>query len=94
MQVDAGSDAITAVIEHTQPSFAFFGHYHERTPPEGWRLGRTEVYHLRALEFHGRGHCAEELVLGVLRWAAGRARFEYAPAEWLRTFTRDNWETR
>jgi hypothetical protein len=57
-------------------------------------MGATRVYHLRGLEFAGRGHTAEPRTLGVLRWQESSGRFEYVAADWLRTFTRENWETR
>jgi Calcineurin-like phosphoesterase len=94
MQAEAGSDAITALIRHVRPPFAFFGHYHEYTPPEGWKIGTTNVYHLRGLEFRGRGHTAEDKAMGVLRWDDQNSQFQYASAVWLRSFNRDNWEWR
>jgi hypothetical protein len=94
MILDAGSEAITAVLERARPAFAFFGHYHGEGRLDECDFGATQVYHLAGLEFHGRGHSAEERCCGVLRWQDGRGSFEYLAPRWLQTITRHNWTAR
>jgi hypothetical protein len=42
----SGSEAITSVLRHARPAFAFFGHYHTDGPLEAAGLAPTQVYHL------------------------------------------------
>jgi hypothetical protein len=94
MILDAGSDAITAVIELARPAFAFFGHYGCPGRLEACDFGATQVFHLHGLEFRAEGGHAEEESVGVLRWAAEGGSFEYLAPAWLRTVTRHNWRHR
>jgi hypothetical protein len=94
MILDAGSEYLSFAIEHARPAFAFFGHYHGGGRLHECDFGRTRAYHLEGLEFRGRGGCAEERCVGVLRWHDGAGEFDYVEPRWLRTFTRHNWESR
>jgi hypothetical protein len=94
MVLDAGSEAITALIRSARPAFAFFGHYHGEGQLDECDFGQTQVYHLAGLEFRGKGGSAEDGCAGVLRWQDGGGSFEYLEPRWLRTITRHNWMTR
>ncbi len=94
MLPDSGSDDITTVLRLARPGFHFFGHYHGPGRLYLCDFRPTQVFHLHGLELHGPGGTAEEGSVGVLRWADGTCRFEYLPPEWLRTFTRHNWDHR
>jgi hypothetical protein len=94
MLVNAGSDAITAIVRSVRPSFAFFGHYHGKGRLDAYDFAPTQVFHLHGLEFRERGGCAEAASVGVLRWPEPGGRFEYVDPAWLRTFTRHNWRHR
>lgn len=91
-----GSEALTRLRHLTTPPFAFFGHYHgtigEIAPTEGVSSGR--LFHMSGLELSGRDGTAEPHTVGVLHWDGARGEFEYLPEEWLRTFTRFNWQYR
>jgi Icc-related predicted phosphoesterase len=91
---DAGSEAISLVIEQARPAFAFHGHYHGEPPPGGRDYAPTRVVHLEGVEFRGKRGSAEERSVGVLRVGEAGASFEYVDPAWLRTVTRDNWQTR
>jgi hypothetical protein len=95
MFADAGSEAISALLRHARPAFAFFGHYHAamRAGPDDY--APTALHHLHGLEMRARrgGH-AEEGSVGVLRWGGTAGEFEPVSAAWLRGFTRHNWEHR
>jgi hypothetical protein len=90
----SGSTEIDAVINLARPAFAFFGHYGGTGRRVQGDFGDTQVYHLGGCELRGPGGSAEDGSVGVLRWADGRATFDYLPPAWLRTFTRHNWQTR
>jgi hypothetical protein len=94
MFVDSGSEAISLVVSEAKPAFAFFGHYRGTGRQVAGDFGRTQVFHLSGLEFRGRGRCAEEGSVGVLRWSGQSGRFDYVDPDWLRTVTRDNWRYR
>jgi hypothetical protein len=94
MFADSGSDAISLIVAEAQPAFAFFGHYRGTGGQVAGDFGRTQVFHLSGLEFRGRGRCAEEGSVGVLRWSGRGGDFAYVDPEWLRTVTRDNWRHR
>jgi hypothetical protein len=94
MFLDAGSDAIGAVIRLARPAFAFFGHYHGPGRLDACDFHPTQVFHLHGLEFRGRGKTAEEGSVGVLRWTGHGGQFEYLDPAWLRTVTRHNWKHR
>lgn len=91
---DSGSEAISLCIEEAKPAFAFFGYYHPGDRLVTDERGPTRIFHLHGLEFRGQGGTAEPGSVGVLRWQAGRGRFEYLDAAWLRTVTRYNWNHR
>jgi hypothetical protein len=91
MIVNAGSDAITAVVRLAGPAFAFFGHYHGEGQLDACDFAPTQVFHPHGLEFRQRGGCAESGSVGVLRWDERGGQFEYVDAAWLRTCTRHNW---
>jgi Icc-related predicted phosphoesterase len=90
---EAGSEALSLVIEQAQPAFAFFGHYHGEAQGKG-RIGKTSLFHLGGLEFRGKSGCAEERSVGLLRMNLAGATFEYVEPAWLRSITRHNWQTR
>jgi hypothetical protein len=94
MILDAGSEAITGLIQNAQPAFAFFGHYHGEGRLDECDFGSTQVYHLAGLEFRGKGRSAEDRCAGVLRWQDGAGSFEHLSPKWLRSVTRHNWTTR
>ncbi len=91
---NSGSEAIRLLIHLAQPAFAFFGHYHGIGEEIRGGYGRTRVYHLNGLELQGRGGCAEEGSVGLLKWNGKEGSFEYLDPEWLKTFTRQNWKHR
>jgi hypothetical protein len=91
---DAGSEAISFVLEQAKPALAFFGHYHGEGRLDECDFGPTQVYHLAGLEFRGRGRSAEERCVGVLRMGPAGATFSYVEPSSLRTVTRDNWPHR
>lgn len=90
----SGSSDIDAILQLAQPTFAFFGHYHNQQPFAPEDYAPTRVYHLHGLEFRGPGHSAEDSCVGVLRWRGKQGQFEYLPSSWLRTITRHNWAHR
>jgi hypothetical protein len=94
MIADAGSDAITAIVQQAHPAFAFFGHYHGHGRLDECEFAPTQVFHLDGLEFRARGGCAEPGSVGILRWCERGGQFEYLDAAWLRTITRHNWRHR
>lgn len=94
MFTDAGSDAITTIIELARPAFAFFGHYHGAGRLNECQFAPTQVFHLHGLEFRERGGSAEPCSVGVLRWGEQGGRFEYVDPAWLRGITRHNWPYR
>jgi Icc-related predicted phosphoesterase len=89
--VDAGSEAISLVIEQAQPSFSFFGHYHEEGRLSDCHFGQTQVFHMAGLEFRSRGKTAEFGSVGVLRLP--ERTFEYVELDWLQKLHRDNWRS-
>lgn len=91
---DAGSRAVSLVLQTAKPAFAFFGHYHEEGRLDECDFAPTQVYHLAGLEFRGPRGSAEDWCVGVLRWRETGASFTYVEDRWLRTVTRDNWATR
>jgi hypothetical protein len=94
MHPDCGSEAISLILAEAKPVFAFFGHYRGIGRQVAGDFGRTQVFHLAGLEFGGRGRCAEEGSVGVLRWSGKGGSFSYVDPDWLRTVTRDNWPYR
>jgi hypothetical protein len=91
---DSGSEAISAILRHARPAFAFFGHYKGAGHLVPGDFGTTRVHHLAGLELRGPGGTAEDGSVGVLRWADGAGTFDYVESAWLRTFTRQNWPYR
>jgi Calcineurin-like phosphoesterase len=92
--LETGSLAVTEILSLARPAFAFYGHYHGVERLAECDYAPSEVRHLCALDFYGRGHTANENAVGVLRWAAGRGSFEYIDPKWLKTITRHNWLAR
>ena len=90
--LDAGSLAVTEILSLARPAFAFYGHYHGIDRLDECDYSPSEVRHLAALSFYGRGHTADENAVGVLRWSAGRGSFEYLDAKWLKTVGRGRGE--
>jgi hypothetical protein len=88
---DSGSEEISQIIQAAQPQVAFFGHYHEPGRLAECNFGRTQVFWMSGLEFHGRGHSAEPQSVGLLEYTAGACSFRYLSEEWLRDFCRGNW---
>jgi hypothetical protein len=91
---DCGSEAISELLRHARPGFAFFGHYGGAVEVADAEYGPTLVRHLAGLELRGTSGTAEARSVGVLRWEGGKGSFEYVAPEWLRTVTRYNWEHR
>jgi len=94
VMADSGSDEISSIIQHVQPSFAFFGHYGGKGGHVSGDYGHTQVFHMASMELRREGSCAEEGSVGVLKWAGQNGRFEYLDPQWLRTFTKHNWQFR
>jgi hypothetical protein len=92
MIADAGSEAITCIVQLARPRFAFFGHYHGEGRLDECDFDLKRVLHLHGLEFRERGGSAEAGSVGVLRWEPTGGQFDYVSPEWLRTFTRHNWK--
>lgn len=90
----SGSEEIGDVIRSAKPAFAFFGHYGGKAQQIEDDFGATQVYHLSGLTLREKGGCAEEGSVGVLTWEGNQGNFRYLEADWLRTFTRHNWEHR
>jgi hypothetical protein len=91
---DAGSEDITLILHLAWPAFAFFGHYGrwgQVTVPD---FSPSRVHQLHGLELRGRSGCAEEGSVGVLRYGEDGGKFDYLDPDWLRTFTRHNWQHR
>src|SRR5262249_23089616 len=91
---DAGSEEISALLHLAQPAFAFFGHYSRTGHRVPEHFGRTQVYLLSGFEMRHRGGCAEDGSVGLLTWQPGGGTFAFLEPDWLRTFTRHNWQHR
>ena len=70
--LDTGSLAVTEILSLARPAFAFYGHYHGIERLDECDYSPSEVRHLAALDFEGRGHTANENAVGVTRWVAGK----------------------
>lgn len=91
---DAGSEAISALIDLARPAVAFFGHYDSDVRDVHSTRGPTRVYHLHGFELRRHGGCAEPGSVGLLRRDDHGLSFEYLDGGWLKTFTRHNWKHR
>jgi hypothetical protein len=90
--VGSGSEELGVLIDRSQPTFAFFGHYGNRYGQIGGTVGGTQVYQLAGFEMRRYGSCAEAGSVGLLTWEESTGTFEYLDGAWLRGFTRHNWK--
>jgi hypothetical protein len=92
-----GAPLLGDVVEDVRPRVHFCGHYHSRREPRPYHLfderyqgQETLGVHVNTLQFGKKGRVRPN-ALGVLRHEGDALTFEFAPAEWLRKTTRDNW---
>jgi hypothetical protein len=91
-RVGYGSRSLRALIEQTQPRFAFFGHYSGDGSRSSQDFGLTEAYHLSGFELRTRDGHPESGSVGVLEQTESDWMFHFIPDDDLKTFTRHNWK--
>lgn len=87
-----GSRSLCALIELTQPRFAFFGHYSGDGSKSLQEFGQTEVYHLSGFELRTRDGHPESGSVGLLELTESGWMFDFVPDDDLKPFTRHNWK--